>query len=59
MKYKQKEQEQVALVLEKSDFLNILYKYKMQKITLTKAKDLLFSKCKLSEPEIVLILKNV
>lgn len=58
MKYKQKEQEQVALVLEKSDFLNILYKYKMQKITLTKAKDLLFSKCK-SEPEIVLILKHV
>lgn len=56
---KRKELYDIAIVLEKSDFLNILYKYKMQKITLTKTKDLLSIKCGLSESDILLILENL
>ena len=55
----QDERKEQDFVLGKSDFLNILYKYKKQQLTLTKTKDLLFSKCKLSESEVVLILKHI
>lgn len=56
---KQKELSNIALVLKESDFLNILHKYKMQTVNLTEAKDLLSTKCGLTDSDILLILKTV
>ena len=56
---KRKEVYNIARILENSEFLNILTLYKMQKVNLTEAKDLLSTKFELSESDILLILKIV
>ena len=56
---KRKEVSNIARILENSEFLNILILYKMQKVNLTEAKDLLSTKFELPESDILLILKIV
>lgn len=53
-----KEYSEILIVLKKSNFLTILYNYKMQKITLREAKDLLSDNFGLSNSEILSILNN-
>ncbi len=55
----EKEFSDIIIVLKKSNFLNILHKYKMQKITLKEAKNLLSANFGLKEHEVLSILNSV
>jgi len=55
----EKELSDIIIVLKKSNFLNILHKYKMQKITLKEAKNLLSANFGLKEHEVLSILNSV
>ena len=55
----EKQLSDIILVLKKYNFLNILHKYKMQKITLKEAKNLLSANFGLKENDILSILNSV
>ena len=55
----EKEFSDIIIVLKESNFLNILHKYKMQKLTLKETKNLLSANFGLKENEILSILNSV